>query len=131
LDSHEVMRSFFADTKLNISPAYLRPGFAFGGSCLPKDLRALLYAAHRRDLELPLLESVLVSNEKCLARILDTVVGPGCRRVGVFGLSFKPDTDDLRESPLVELSERLLGKGFQLKIYDPKISLAGLVGANR
>ncbi len=130
LDSHEVMRSFFADTKLNISPAYLMPGFAFGGSCLPKDLRALLYASQRRDLDLPLLESILASNEQSVARIVDAVVGLGCRRVGIFGLSFKPDTDDLRESPFVELSERLIGKGFQLKIYDPKVSLARLVGAN-
>jgi GDP-mannose 6-dehydrogenase len=131
LDSQTVMQSFFADTKLNISPAYLKAGFAFGGSCLPKDLRALLYAGRRRDLELPLLESVLVSNEKSIARVVDTVVGLGRRRVGVFGLSFKPGTDDLRESPFVELSERLLGKGFQLKIYDPEVSLGALVGANR
>jgi GDP-mannose 6-dehydrogenase len=131
LDSHGVMESFLADTKLNISTAYLKPGFAFGGSCLPKDLRALLYAARRRDLELPLLESILVSNEKSIARIVDTVIGLGCRRVGMFGLSFKPGTDDLRESPFVELGERLLGKGFDLRIYDPHISPAHLVGANR
>lgn len=131
LDSHEVMESFLADTKLNISTAYLKPGFAFGGSCLPKDLRALLYAVRRRDVEVPLLASILVSNERSIARIVDTVVEAGQRRVGMFGLSFKPDTDDLRESPLVELSERLLGKGFDLKIYDPQVSPKNLVGANR
>lgn len=130
LDSHDVLRSFFVDTKLNISAAYLKPGFAFGGSCLPKDLRALLYAARRRDVDLPVLESVLVSNEKCIARVVDSVISLGRRRVGMFGLSFKPDTDDLRESPFVELGERLLGKGFDLKIYDPQVSLARLVGAN-
>jgi GDP-mannose 6-dehydrogenase len=131
LDSHEVMRSFFADTKLNISTAYLTPGFAFGGSCLPKDLRALLYASRRRDLDLPLLDGILKSNEECVRRVVDTILALGCRRVGLLGLSFKPDTDDLRESPLVELSERLLGKGCQLRIFDPQVSLGRLVGANR
>lgn len=131
LDSHEVMRSFLIDTRLNISTAYLRPGFAFGGSCLPKDLRALLHASRRRDLHTPVLESVLESNEKCLTRVLDTIVGLGRRRVGMFGLSFKPNTDDLRESPFVELGERLLGKGFDLKIYDPSVLPSQLVGSNR
>lgn len=131
LDSHPVMDTFLADRRLNISAAYLTPGFAFGGSCLPKDLRALLYAARRRDLDLPLLESILPSNEKSIARIVDTVIALGRRRVGMFGLSFKPNTDDLRESPFVELGERLLGKGFQLKIYDPQVSPGQLVGANR
>jgi GDP-mannose 6-dehydrogenase len=131
LDSHEVMKSFFADTKLNISPAYLTPGFAFGGSCLPKDLRALLYAARRRDLELPVLENILRSNEQSITRIVDTIIHLGKRNVGLFGLSFKAQTDDLRESPFVELSERLLGKGFQLKIYDPAVSVSRLVGTNR
>jgi GDP-mannose 6-dehydrogenase len=131
LDSHEVMQIFRADTKLNISTSYLAPGFAFGGSCLPKDLRALVHAARRADLDLPILENVLPSNERHLQRIVDRIVAMGKRRVGVFGLSFKPGTDDLRESPLVELSERLLGKGFDLKIYDPTVSLSRLVGANR
>jgi GDP-mannose 6-dehydrogenase len=131
LDSHEVLRGFFADTKLNISAAYLQPGYAFGGSCLPKDLRALLYAARRRDVELPLLENILVSNEKVVARVVETVVALGHRRIGVFGLTFKSGTDDLRDSPYVELSERLLGKGFDLRIYDPAVSMARLVGANR
>ena len=131
LDSHEVMRIFRSDTKLNISPAYLTPGFAFGGSCLPKDLRALLYAARHADVELPILQSVLPSNERHLQRTVDLVVEMGLRKIGLFGLSFKPGTDDLRESPLVELAERLLGKGFDLKIYDPAVSLSRLVGANR
>jgi len=131
LDSHDVMRIFRADTKLNISPAYLSPGFAFGGSCLPKDLRALLYSARHADLALPILENVLPSNERHLQRVVDLVIDLGHRRVGLFGLSFKPGTDDLRESPLVELAERLLGKGFDLKIYDPAVSLSRLVGANR
>jgi GDP-mannose 6-dehydrogenase len=131
IDSHELMRITRSDTKLNISTAYLTPGFAFGGSCLPKDLRALLYATRREDLDLPLLESILPSNERQLARAVDLVMRSGRKRIGLFGLSFKPETDDLRESALVELAERLLGKGFDLKIYDPGVSLARLVGANR
>ncbi len=131
IDSHELMAIMCSDTKLNISTAYLTPGFAFGGSCLPKDLRALTYATRRADLDLPLLESVLPSNERHLTRIVDLVVRSGRRRVGLFGLSFKPETDDLRESALVELAERLLGKGFDLKIYDPGVALARLVGGNR
>jgi GDP-mannose 6-dehydrogenase len=131
LDSHEVMEIFLADTKLNISAAYLSPGFAFGGSCLPKDLRALVHAARGADLEVPLLQAVLPSNERHLQRTIDDIVASGRRRVGLVGLSFKPGTDDLRESPLVELAERLLGKGFELKIYDPVVSLSQLVGANR
>jgi GDP-mannose 6-dehydrogenase len=131
LDSHEVMAVFRADTKLNISPAYLTPGFAFGGSCLPKDLRALLYASRRADVELPILEHVLASNELHLKRTVDAVLATGRRRIGLFGLSFKPGTDDLRESPLVELAEQLLGKGLDLLIYDPAVSLSRLVGANR
>lgn len=131
LDAHEVMRIFRSDTKLNISSAYLAPGFAFGGSCLPKDLRALLHGARHVDVELPILEQVLPSNARHLERTIEVVTQLGKRRVGLFGLAFKPGTDDLRESPLVELAERLLGKGFQLKIFDPDVSLARLVGANR
>ncbi len=131
VDSHAVMEIVKADRKLNVSEAYLTPGFAFGGSCLPKDLRALLHAAGRRDVDLPLLESVLPSNEVHLQRVVDAVLAHGRRRVAIIGLSFKPGTDDLRESPLVELAERLLGKGCQLKIFDPEVSLSQLVGANR
>ena len=131
VDSYDVIDVFLADTKLNISPAYLRPGFAFGGSCLPKDLRALVHAARRVDLDLPLLESVLPSNNRHLQRTLDAIVATGRKKVGLVGLSFKPGTDDLRESPLVELAERLLGKGFELRIFDPVVSYSSLVGANR
>lgn len=131
LDSHAVMDVFVADTKLNISPAYLRPGFAFGGSCLPKDLRALTHTARRNDVDLPLLSNLLVSNEVHLRRALDMVVAHGRRKVGIFGMSFKPGTDDLRESPMVELAERLIGKGFDVKIHDANVVLSRLLGANR
>ncbi|KRD05315.1 GDP-mannose dehydrogenase [Mycobacterium sp. Root265] len=131
LDSHAVMDIFVADTKLNISPAYLRPGFAFGGSCLPKDLRALTHTARRNDVDLPLLSNLLVSNEVHLRRALDMVVAHGRRKVGIFGMSFKPGTDDLRESPMVELAERLIGKGFDVKIHDANVVLSRLLGANR
>jgi GDP-mannose 6-dehydrogenase len=131
VDSHELMQILCSDYKLNISAAYLRPGFAFGGSCLPKDLRALVHAARRGDVELPLVESILRSNERHFQRGVDAVVALDRRRVGVLGLSFKAGTDDLRESPMVELCERLIGKGFELKIYDPEVSLSRLTGANR
>ncbi|OUC93611.1 nucleotide sugar dehydrogenase [Streptosporangium minutum] len=131
LDSHQVMDVFLADRKLNVSPAYLRPGFAFGGSCLPKDLRGLVYAARRADVSVPLLSHVLPSNEDHLRRAFELVAAAGSRRIGLFGLSFKPGTDDLRESPLVELAERLLGKGYDLRIYDANVSLSRLMGANR
>lgn len=131
LDSHTVMDIFLADTKLNISPAYLRPGFAFGGSCLPKDVRALTYTARRNDVDTPLLANILISNEVHLRRALDIVIADGRRKVGFFGLSFKSGTDDLRESPLVELAERLIGKGFDIKIHDANVVLSRLIGANR
>ncbi|GAA4539874.1 nucleotide sugar dehydrogenase [Amycolatopsis samaneae] len=131
LDSHQVVDVFLADRKLNISPAYLRPGFAFGGSCLPKDLRGLVYAAHRADVSVPILAHVLPSNDEHLQRAYELVARTGKRKIGLFGLSFKPGTDDLRESPLVELAERLLGKGYDLKIYDANVSLSRLMGANR
>jgi GDP-mannose 6-dehydrogenase len=126
-----MMDVFLADRKLNISEAYLRPGFAFGGSCLPKDLRGLVYAAHRADVSAPLLSHVLPSNEEHLRRAVNLVTASGRRRIGLLGLSFKPGTDDLRESPLVELAERLLGKGYDLRIYDANVSLSRLIGANR
>lgn len=130
VDSHAVMNVFKEDRKLNISTAYLTPGFAFGGSCLPKDLRALVHAAGRADVDVPLLGSVLAANEAHLRRTLDAILRSGKRRVAMLGLSFKPGTDDLRESPLVELAERLVGKGFELSIYDPAVVQANLVGAN-
>ncbi len=131
LDGQQVMEILCADTRLNISTAYLSPGMAFGGSCLPKDVRALTYDGRTLDLELPLLNSILSSNERQIDRAFRMVVEPGFRTIGILGLSFKPGTDDLRESPVVELAERLLGKGYNLRIYDGNVSLARLIGANR
>lgn len=131
IDAHEVMNIFCQDRKLNISPAYLSPGFAFGGSCLPKDLRALAYRAKMHDLELPILNSILQSNEMQIARGLRLIMDKGHRRIGVLGFSFKAGTDDLRESPMIEVTERLLGKGYDLRIYDKNVNIASLVGANR
>jgi GDP-mannose 6-dehydrogenase len=131
IDGHEVMKIFCQDQKLNISAAYLVPGFAFGGSCLPKDLRALSYRAKIHDLELPILNSVLPSNEKQIARGLQMIMDKGHKRVGLLGFSFKAGTDDLRESPVIEIAERLLGKGYDLRLYDKNVSIASLVGANR
>ncbi len=131
LDAHEVMKIFCQDLKLNISPAYLTPGFAFGGSCLPKDLRALNYKAKVSDLELPIISSILPSNDMQVNRGLQIILGKGKKKVGVLGFSFKAGTDDLRESPMIEIIERLLGKGYDLRIYDRNVSVASLVGANR
>lgn len=131
IDGNTVMSVFSKDAKLNISPRYLMPGFAFGGSCLPKDVRALSYAAKLCDLELPLIASLLPSNERVIQRAVTQICGSGFRRIGLVGLAFKVNTDDLRESPFVELAERLLGKGYELKIYDPNVSLAHLTGANK
>ena len=131
VDAREVMRIFLMDRKLNISEAYLRPGFAFGGSCLPKDLRALLYAARQAELSLPLLSAILPSNEAQVRRAVDSVLQTRQRRVGVVGLSFKPGTDDLRESPMVGLVETLIGKGCDVRVLDRSVTIARLVGANR
>lgn len=131
IDGHEVMRIFCQDKKLNISPAYLVPGFAFGGSCLPKDLRALAYQAKMHDLELPIMNAILPSNEMQVTRGLRLIMEKGHKRIGVLGFSFKAGTDDLRESPVIEVIERLLGKGHDLRIFDKNVNLASLVGANR
>jgi GDP-mannose 6-dehydrogenase len=131
VDSHRVMDIFCKDRKLNISCAYLKPGFAFGGSCLPKDLRALAYQARNHDLETPILNSILPSNEVQVRRGIDLVLKNGHKRIGILGFSFKAGTDDLRESPLIEVIERLIGKGYDLRIYDRSVKIASLTGANR
>lgn len=131
VNSQEAMRIFCLDTKLNLSPVYLRPGFAFGGSCLPKDLRALTYLAKTLDVEVPVLDATLLSNAAHKRRALELVMAQGKRPIGVLGLSFKAGTDDLRESPTVELVEQLIGKGYEVKIYDPDVALSRLTGSNK
>lgn len=131
VDPHEVMRLLCEDTQLNISPAYLRPGFAFGGSCLPKDVRALNRLAQHHDVSVPLLSSLIPSNQAHVDTAVDWVLSTGRRKIGLIGLSFKAGTDDLRESPLVTLAERFIGKGLSLSVYDPAVSMARLIGANR
>jgi GDP-mannose 6-dehydrogenase len=131
VDAFEVMDLVCKDTQLNISKAYLKPGFAFGGSCLPKDLRATMYLAKTRDVELPMLGSVLPSNRVHTDRAIGKVLASGKRQIGMIGLAFKTGTDDLRESPLVLLAEQLIGKGLQLRVYDPDVHLSNLIGANK
>ena len=131
IDGQKAMEIFVLDTKLNLSPAYLRPGYAFGGSCLPKDLRALLHMAGRSDVETPLLRAIVESNERQKRLGFEMIRRTGCKKIGILGLSFKEDTDDLRESPSVELVEMLLGKGYEVAIYDPNVSMSRLVGSNR
>jgi GDP-mannose 6-dehydrogenase len=131
VDGQEVMDIFCRDHQLNISPAYLRPGFAFGGSCLPKDLRALVYGAKENDVDSPLLSSVLESNQKHIAKGIELVEATGRRRVGVLGISFKPGTDDVRESPIVALVETLVGRGYEVSIHDRTVDPEQLVGANK
>jgi GDP-mannose 6-dehydrogenase len=131
VDAFEVMNLVCQDRQLNISPAYLKPGFAFGGSCLPKDLRATLYMAKTRDVELPMLAGIIPSNRQHLEHAIAKVMATGKRKIGMIGLSFKTGTDDLRESPLVLLAEHLIGKGISLLVYDPEVHLSNLLGANR
>lgn len=131
IDSHAVMDIFCQDRKLNIAPTYLKPGFAFGGSCLPKDLRALNYKAQDLDLNVPLIKSISESNHTQIERGLEIITGHGKRDISFFGISFKSGTDDLRESPQVELVERLLGKGYNIKIYDRNVEMAKLTGGNK
>jgi len=131
IDSHKIMDIFCMDRKLNLSPYYLKPGFAFGGSCLPKDLRAITYESQLLDVDLPLLNSIFSSNKRQILKVVNKLMEYKGRTLGFLGLSFKGGTDDLRESPLVEVVETMLGKGFQVRIYDRNVSMARLMGANK
>lgn len=131
VDAQDVMRIFALDTKLNVSAAYLRPGFAFGGSCLPKDVKALLYAAHHLNVDMPVMNAIMPSNDAQIQRAINSVLASGAKKIGVVGLSFKPDTDDMRESPMVTVVESLIGKGLSIRILDANVAIAKLTGANR
>jgi GDP-mannose 6-dehydrogenase len=131
LDSHRLMDIFCQDTKLNLSPYYLKPGFAFGGSCLPKDVRALSYKAKLMDVKVPIIDAILPSNDEQIERGIRAVIEKDSKKVGILGFSFKAGTDDLRESPMVELVERLIGKGYDLRVYDSNVRMASIHGANR
>ena len=131
IDSHKLMEIFCQDTKLNLSPYYLKPGFAFGGSCLPKDVRALAYKAKLMDVKVPIIDAILPSNDEQIERGIRAVIEKGSKKIGILGFSFKAGTDDLRESPMVELVERLIGKGYDLKVYDSNVRIASIHGANR
>jgi GDP-mannose 6-dehydrogenase len=131
IDSHKVMDIFCRDTKLNLSPYYLKPGFAFGGSCLPKDLKAIVHEARLLEVEVPVLNAVLDSNHRQIQRLIDKLMNYKGRSLGFLGLSFKGGTDDLRSSPIVEVVETMLGKGYAIKIHDRHVSLARLMGANK
>ena len=131
LDSHKLMDIFCQDTKLNLSPYYLKPGFAFGGSCLPKDVRALAYKAKILDVQVPIINAIMPSNQIQIERGIQAVIDKGSKKVGILGFSFKAGTDDLRESPIVELAERLIGKGYDLRVYDANVNIASIHGANR